>query len=154
MSDDEKKERREIGKAFLEVEQPKLRGRLRGALAEARFRLASRKERKRQEKAEIKRIEAQERASLQRSIIRKKVKMQLQKKFLPQEFRLAEARRKREMEALRRPKRQKGVAVSPFTTKTVGENILENLGGFGIRPAIQKPKPKKKRPKSIRIMFE
>lgn len=151
MSNNKKKELREIGKDFLEVEQPKIRGRLRGALAEARFKLASRKERKRQEKADIKRIEAQERASLQRSMIRKKVKKQLQKKFLPQEFRLAEARRKRELMALQRPKRQAGSLASPFTTKTVGENILENLGGFGIKPAIPKQKQKKKRPKVIRI---
>jgi hypothetical protein len=149
-------ENNELGEQFVEVKPKGLRGRLgraiKGGVSEARFKLASRRERKRLEKARIKQIEAQEMRSLQRAIIRKKVKRKLERKFLPQEFKLKEARRKRELEGIKRGRKKLvGNFQNQQGRKTVGDQILENLGGFGIRPAI--PKKKKQKPRQIVLRF-
>ena len=93
------------------------------------------------EKRRIAKIMAEERRKLEREFIKRKAQQELSKKFTPKQFQLSEAQRKSAIA------RARGIPATSNRAgkKSVGDEILRGLGGFGIQPAIAKKKPKRKR---------
>ena len=128
-------------------------------LQRIRERIAEKKAAKRAEKERIRKIAAEERKGLERRFIRRKVRRELAKKFTPMEFRLGEAQRKKRLEKAT-IKRPSAFGVAPGQ-KSAGDQILQNLGGFGITGVVDVPpvskqlrkKKRKKGKKSFTISF-